>query len=74
MNLELDQMDIVTAILYRDLNKDISMEVLEGRRDFKRVNIVCKLLKSLYGLKHASRQQYVKINSFLVDELEFNSS
>ena len=73
LDLELDQMDVITAFLYGDIDIDIYMEVPEGLKDPKRPNLVCKLLKSLYGLKQAPRQWYAKIHSFLV-ELGFISS
>ena len=73
LDLELDQMDVITAFLYGDIDIVIYMEVPEGLKDPKRPNLVCKLLKSLYGLKHAPRQWYAKIHSFLV-ELGFISS
>lgn len=69
MDLELHQMDVVTAFLYGDLD-----EVPEGLRDPKRPDLVRKLLKSLYGLKQAPRQRYAKIHAFLVNELGFISS
>ena len=64
MNLELDQMDVVTAFLYGDLHEDIFMKVPEGLRDPKRPELVCKLFKSFYGLKQALRQWYAKSTCF----------
>ena len=58
MKFELDQMDVVTAFLYGDLDEDIYMEVPEELRDARRPELVCKLLKSLYGLMQAPRQWY----------------
>ena len=74
MDLELEQMDVVTAFLYGDLDEDIFMEVPEGLRDSKQPNLVCRLLKSIYGLKQAPRQWYAKVHSFLVEKLGFKSS
>ena len=73
MDLELEQMDVVTAFLYGDLDEVIHMEIPEGLRDSKNSNQVCRLLKSIYGLKQAPRQWYAKIHSFLT-ELGFKSS
>ena len=67
-------MDAVTTFLYGDVDEDIFMEVLEGLRDPKRPDLVCKLLKSLYSLKQALGQWYAKIHSFLVYELGLKSS
>ena len=74
MELELDQMNVVTAFLYGDLGKDLYLEFPERLRDPKRPGLVFKFLKSLYGLKQAPSQRYARIHSFLVDELGLKSS
>ena len=56
LDLELFQMDVVTAFLNGDLDEDIYMEVPAGFKDPRRPELVCKLLKALYGLKQAPRQ------------------
>ncbi len=73
-DLELHQMDVVTAFLHGDLDKNIYMEVPGGFKDPSRPNLVCKLLKALYGLKQAPRLWHAKIDAFLIGELEFISS
>ncbi|KAJ9556641.1 hypothetical protein OSB04_011255 [Centaurea solstitialis] len=54
-NYEIWQMDVKTAFLNGKLTEDIYMEQPEGFEDPKNPNKVCKLLKSIYGLKQASR-------------------
>ncbi|KAJ9553286.1 LOW QUALITY PROTEIN: hypothetical protein OSB04_017331 [Centaurea solstitialis] len=54
-NYEIWQMDIKTAFLNGKLTEDVYMEQPEGFEDPKNPNKVCKLLKSIYGLKQASR-------------------
>eukprot|EP00171_Calliarthron_tuberculosum_P001087 IDg1087t1 len=66
-------MDVITAFLNGDLEEDIYMQVPCGFKDKAKPNLVCKLHKALYGLKQAPRQWYAKINSFLIDELGFQS-
>ena len=48
MDLEMHQMDVKTAFLNGDLEKDIYMDQPQG---FVQGDMVCKLKKSLYGLK-----------------------
>ncbi|KAJ9553326.1 hypothetical protein OSB04_017371 [Centaurea solstitialis] len=54
-NYEIWQMDVKTAFLNGKLTEDVYMEQLEGFEDPKNPNKVCKLLRSIYGLKQASR-------------------
>ncbi|KAJ9563088.1 hypothetical protein OSB04_008248 [Centaurea solstitialis] len=52
---EIWQMDVKTAFLNGKLIEDVYMQQPEGFVDPKNPNKVCKLLKSIYGLKQASR-------------------
>ncbi|KAJ9544508.1 hypothetical protein OSB04_024215 [Centaurea solstitialis] len=54
-NYEIWQMDVKTAFLNGKLTEDVYMEQPEGFIDPKNPNKVCKMLKSIYGLKQASR-------------------
>ncbi|KAK7872848.1 hypothetical protein R5R35_006719 [Gryllus longicercus] len=60
------QFDVRTAFLYGDLHETIYMDPPEG------ANIsdgqVCRLQKSLYGLKQASRCWNEKFNQFMLDQ------
>jgi hypothetical protein len=49
-NLELFQMDAITAFLNRDLDEVIYMDLPKG---YEQVGMICRLLKSLYGLKQS---------------------
>ena len=73
MDLELHQMDVVTAFLNGDIEEDIYMEQPEGCRDPSKPDYVCKLRKALYGLKQAPRRWNAKIDDFLTVKLKFRA-
>ena len=50
-DMELVQMDVKTAFLHGDLHEEIYMEQLEGYEVKGKEKLVCKMKKSLYGLK-----------------------
>ncbi|GKB02143.1 ribonuclease H-like domain-containing protein [Tanacetum coccineum] len=60
------QLDINNAFLYGKLVKDVYMSIPEGYSD-KDDKRVCKLVKSLYGLKQDPRKWIEKLTSVLID-------
>ncbi|GKC93897.1 retrovirus-related pol polyprotein from transposon TNT 1-94 [Tanacetum coccineum] len=65
-DLHLEKLDVNTTFLHGDHDEDIYMTQQEGFQSAgKEENLVCKLKKSLYRLKQAPRQWYLKFDSFM---------
>ena len=88
-DLEMHLMDANTAFLNGIIEEDIFIEIPEGveiteedvkhlgldnLNDIDSMDLVCKLEKSMYGTKQAPRCWNKKINSVLLDQLEFERS
>jgi hypothetical protein len=67
MGLEIHQMDVKTAFLNGELDVEIYMEQPEGFVQTNREHFVCKLRKSLYGLKQSGRAWYECIHIYFVN-------
>ena len=65
-DLELRSIDISSAFINGDLDEEIYMKQPEGFH-IGGAHKVCRLKKSLYGLKQAARQWNKKLHSVLVD-------
>ena len=59
-------MDVKNAFLHGELDREIYMEQPKGFGSTSHPDFVCKLKKTLYGLKQASRARYGKIAEFLL--------
>ena len=70
-DLHLEQLDVKTVFLHGELEEEIYMLQPEGFVETEKENLVCKLNKSLYGLRQASRRWYKRFNSFIMS-LEYN--
>ncbi|WJZ95338.1 hypothetical protein VitviT2T_014114 [Vitis vinifera] len=64
-DMELHQMDVKTTFLNGDLEEKVYMKQLEGFITNGNDHIVCKLKKSIYGLKQASHQWYLKFHDVI---------
>ena len=64
-NWEIHQMDVRTAFLNGILDYDVYMEQPEGFIDAEHPDYVCKLKRSLYGLKQSARCWNSTLDSYL---------
>ena len=72
-DLELEQLDVKTAFLYGELEEEIYMDQPEGFMVPGMENYVCKLKRSLYGLKQSPCQWYKMFDLFMLSH-DFNRS
>jgi hypothetical protein len=63
---EIHHMYVKSVLLNGDINEVIYMKQPPGFVTAKKSNLVCKLHKSLYGLKQALRAWYDKIDAYLL--------
>jgi hypothetical protein len=72
-DMKIHQMDVKTAFLNGELEEEIYMEQLQGFVHQGGEHLVCKLHKSLYGLKQSPRAWNQKLEAFL-KSIEFMKS
>ncbi|KAE8680998.1 hypothetical protein F3Y22_tig00111356pilonHSYRG00195 [Hibiscus syriacus] len=65
-DLHLEHMDVKTTFLHGDLEEQIYMWQSEGFTQSGNEHLVCRLKKSLYGLKHSLRQWYKLFDSYMI--------
>jgi hypothetical protein len=63
-DLEIEQMDVDVAFLNSDIQEDVYIEQPEGFEDG--TGRVCKLNKTLYGLRQSPRAWYLTIRAFFL--------
>ncbi|KAI5350153.1 hypothetical protein L3X38_003044 [Prunus dulcis] len=71
-DLHLNQMDVKTAFLNGNILEEIYMKQPDGFILKGGENLVCKLQKSIYGLKQASRQWYLKFDEVIKSQGQAN--
>ena len=67
LDLECEQLDVETAFLHGEFEEEIYMEQQEGFIEKGKEGLLCRLKKSLYGLKQTPRQWYKKFDSFMLE-------
>ena len=64
-DFDLHQMDVKTTFLYGNLEEEVYMKQPKGFSSSEGEHLVCKLKKSIYELKQASRQWYLKFHEVI---------
>ena len=65
-DLDLEQLDVNTTFVHRDLEENIYMSQPTGFTGTgEEGHLVCKLTKTLYGLKEAPRMWYQKFDTYI---------
>ncbi|KAL0534579.1 hypothetical protein IC582_028870 [Cucumis melo] len=72
-NLELEQLDVTIAFLHGSLEEEIFMEQPKGFEVKGKKELVCKLKRSLYGLKQSPRCWYKRFDDY-ISLIGFNRS
>ena len=65
LDYEIRQMDVKTALLNGELEEDIYMQQPKGFIALGQEHMVCKLHRSIYGLKQASRSWNIKFDQVI---------
>jgi hypothetical protein len=66
MGWTLHQMDVKITFLNGDIEEEVYIKQLDGFLIHGKESHVCRLKKALYGLKHAPRAWYVRIDGYLM--------
>jgi hypothetical protein len=65
-DFEIEQMDVKSTFLHGDMEEEIYVKKPEGYVVKGKKELVCKLKKSLYGLKQSPRMWYQKFDTYML--------
>ena len=65
--MHLEQLDVKTTFLHGDFVEEIYIQQPQGYEVKGKEKLVCKLRKSVYGLKQSLRQWYLKFDMFMYE-------
>lgn len=69
LDLKIDQMDVKTAFLYSLINQLVYVKISNGTKSEENRNMICRLLRTFYGLKQFPRLWYKRLSTFLLKKL-----
>ena len=67
-DLELEQLDVKTTFLHKELKEDIYMQQPKSFVVLGKENYVCSLKRSFYDLKQSTIQWYKRFDSFMTSQ------
>ena len=70
-DMEINQLDVPSAFVRAELDEEVYMEMPQG---YTEPGMVCKLERSLYGLKQSPRNWYRLLSSFIIDSLGWTAT
>ena len=65
-DFEVEQMDVKTSFLHGDLEEEIYMKQPKGYVVKGKKELVCKMKKSMYGLKQSPSMWYQKFDTYML--------
>jgi hypothetical protein len=65
-DFEIEKMDVKTTFLHGDLEEEIYMKQPEGYAMKGKKELVCRLKKSMYGLKQSPRMLHQKFDTYML--------
>lgn len=68
-DLDINQMDVKTAFLYGSIDQLVDVHILKASKTEANRNILCELLKVLYGLKQLPQLWYERLSTFFLQKL-----
>lgn len=70
-DFDINQIDVKIVFLYELIDQFVHIQIPRDSKSSANKNMVCKLLKMLYGLKQIFRLWYKRLSNFFLEKLGF---